>query len=281
MNINHHEDRVKLAAHTLAICESGHYTNSKNETVSIQAELLHCLEHTLHYTPETLDELRVQPDQQQHSQVEVTGETTMEAAARLVTGSNERVLALNFASAKNPGGGFLRGSVAQEESIARSSGLYPSLLKVPAYYSTHRNSRDLLYTDHMIYSPGVPVFRNDNGDLLDRPYLLSVVTSPATNKGAMIQNQQPGIERIEALMLVRAEKVLKIAVKHGYKKLVLGAWGCGVFQNDPALIAAIFHRLLCGEGPYSKAFSHIVFAVYDRTKEQTVITPFREIFSKN
>jgi len=70
---------------------------------------------------------------------------------------------LNFASAKNPGGGFLGGGSAQEESLARSSGLFPCINQMQQMYETNRAYRSCLYTDHMIYSPRVPVFRDDEG----------------------------------------------------------------------------------------------------------------------
>lgn len=279
MNINNRKDRVLLAEETLKICETGEYISHEGKPVSIRKELDQCLENTKHYKPEETEKFIIDNPADYTTRFEVTGETTLQAAERMNAQTAAPLLALNFASAKNPGGGFLGGSMAQEESIARSSGLYPSLLKAPDYYSIHRNSSDLLYTDHMIYSPGVPVFRNDEGKLLGQPYLLSIITSPATNKGALLQNNKPGAERIEELMTARAGKVLKLALQHGYRHLILGAWGCGVFMNDPALIAGIFKKHLSAGGEFENAFEQIVFAVYDRTNDQSVITPFRELFA--
>jgi uncharacterized protein (TIGR02452 family) len=281
MNINNHEDRVQLAAQTLEICKDGNYINTKGEIISINEELNSCLEKTIFYRSEELDKLLTESTSSNYPETkfEVTGETTLEAAARLLgENNNEKIVALNFASAKNAGGGFLRGSVAQEESIARSSALYPSLLKAPDYYSTHRNNPNLLYTDNMIYSPGVPVFRDDDGTLLDQPYLLSVITSPAANKGAIIQNKVSGLDQIEEVMHLRTEKVLALANKHGHRVLILGAWGCGVFGNDPNLIAEIFRFHLCENPRFKNVFERVVFAVYDRTKDKGVITPFREVY---
>ncbi|MCP4113573.1 MAG: TIGR02452 family protein [Desulfobacteraceae bacterium] len=49
--------------------------------------------------------------------IEVTTESTLEAAHRLIKEYNcNHIACLNFASAKNPGGGFSSGSQAQEES---------------------------------------------------------------------------------------------------------------------------------------------------------------------
>src|SRR5205823_7936071 len=90
---------------------------------------------------------------------EVANETTLAAARRLLT-AGLRPVALNFASATAPGGGFLSGARAQEESLARSSGLYACLVG-NAMYEFHRPRHDPMYTHYAIYSPDVPVFRTD------------------------------------------------------------------------------------------------------------------------
>jgi uncharacterized protein (TIGR02452 family) len=92
------------------------------------------------------------------------------ASARTIAARGTTPLVLNFASAKNPGGGFLNGARAQEESLARSSALYPCLRK-SGMYDHHRASGDCLYTDWMIVSPEVPVYRDDEtGALLGEAF---------------------------------------------------------------------------------------------------------------
>lgn len=144
---------------------------------------------------------------------------------------------LNFASAKNPGGGFLGGSQAPEASLARSSGLYACISPMEGYDAANRSCGTPLYTDHMTYSPGVPVFRDDAGRLLDEPYLVSFITAPAVNAGAVSKNRPAEVPQILPVMRRRAEYTLKVALDNGEKHLVLGAWGCGVFRNDPAGVA--------------------------------------------
>ena len=145
-------------------------------------------------------------------------------------GGETRVLALNFASAKNPGGGFLKGSQAQEESLARASGLYACINPIQTGYEANRRNASCLYTDHMIYSPDVPVFRDDDDLLLDHPYLVSFLTAPAVNAGE-VRLKEPGnvVPDRGGDAVGRMEKVLSLAVVHGHEVLVLGAWGCGVF----------------------------------------------------
>lgn len=85
-------------------------------------------------------------------------------------------------------------------------------------YSMNRNLGSSLYTDDMIYSPLVPVIRDDNDELLDRPFMISIITVPAVNAGAVRQKgKQEEIDLIESTMLTRTEKLLSVAVIHGYK----------------------------------------------------------------
>lgn len=97
--------------------------------------------------------------------VEVTGESSTVAARRLVADHPRAtpVAVLNFASARNPGGGYVRGAKAQEEALCRASALYETLLEAPEYYEVHRAEKSTFYTDRVIHSPGVPVFRDDRG----------------------------------------------------------------------------------------------------------------------
>jgi uncharacterized protein (TIGR02452 family) len=200
----------------------------------------------------------------------------LEAAAALAQ-TGDRVGCLNFASAKNPGGGFLGGAQAQEESLALSSALYPTLMKHFEMYEYNRNRSTYLYSNYMIYSPEVAVFRNDDGELLADPYSLSFVTSPAVNIGAMKNNRLEELVQAEAVMLDRMDKVLALFVHHGIEHLLLGAWGCGVFQNDPADIARYFASFLLEGGKYSRCFRSVTFAVLDRSKEGRNISVFEDI----
>jgi len=176
------------------------------------------------------------------------------------------IVALNFASAKNPGGGFLKGSLAQEESIASSSALYSCLIqpRVSAYYDENRKDRTCLYTHHIIYSSKVPVFRDDNFVLLEQPYCCSFITSPAVNTGHA--SERVGVERVKETIIERIDRVLGVAVENNHSVIVLGAWGCGVFANDTGTVASYFRYYLNASGKYGKAFSRVVFAIPDDPK---------------
>jgi uncharacterized protein (TIGR02452 family) len=145
-------------------------------------------------------------------------------------------------------------------------------------YEVNRRFTSCVYTDHMIYSPDVPVFRDDEDALLDEPYRASFLTAPAVNAG-VVRAKEADAGRVEEAMLARIEMVLALAAERGYESLVPGAWGCGVFANDPDEVAGWFAHHLTGDGVFRGAFRDVVFAVWDRTRDQAVLTPFAERFS--
>jgi uncharacterized protein (TIGR02452 family) len=215
--------------------------------------------------------------QPRRTKFEVRNEGTFTAARRLGEAfGGGTVAALNFASAKNPGGGFLGGSQAQEESLARASALVATLERHMAYYEANRKSPSLLYTDHMIVSSRVPVFRDENDRLLETPWEVTIITSPAPNAGAMAKNEPGKLDQVIPTFRRRIEQILSAAVVFEQSALVLGAWGCGVFGNDPATVAGLFGEFLLRDGPFARAFEHVAFAVLDRSGDP--IGPFMHVF---
>jgi uncharacterized protein (TIGR02452 family) len=277
--------RVAIAYETLDILAAGQYQNQRNEVVDISKDLKYAVENTIHYKPDDFEKVFIARDTRLKNapagtcRIEVTSETTFAAAHRLVvTEGEENVCCLNFASAKNPGGGFLGGAQAQEESLARASGLYETLKQHPKMYQTNRAYKSLLYTEHMIYSPLVPVFRDDNDCLIDNHYLVSIITSPAVNRGALMTNEPQSLPKIETVMLNRIENLLSVAIINNQTSLILGAWGCGVFRNSTEDVAAWFaHHLLKNE-TFKNAFNHIVFAIYDPSEKKKTADAFKQQF---
>lgn len=89
-----------------------------------------------------------------------------------------------------------------------------------------------------------PVFRTDEGQLLDSPYQVDFITSAAPNAGAIRKHERDASKKISDVLKQRASKVLTLGDTKGCDALVLGAWGCGVFHNDPFMVATIFGELL-------------------------------------
>lgn len=203
------------------------------------------------------------------TRVQVVNQTTLVAAQRLHR-AEQRPLALNFANGIHPGGGVLTGARAQEEVLCRSSALHATLVG-DAMYAAHRARPDPDSSDWAILSPRVPVFRTDAGVAVPW-WPLDIITCAAPFAPAI------GAERAAELLRLRIHRVLAIAAAYGYDSLVLGAWGCGAFGNDPFRTAFDFREAL--EGPFSGRFSEVVFAITDWSLERRFLGPFRDTFEE-
>ncbi|MBO6159779.1 MAG: TIGR02452 family protein [Firmicutes bacterium] len=207
------------------------------------------------------------------TRISVTGETTLQAAKRVLsqtgrslpsgfTGRITRHVAiLNFANGVNPGGGVVYGANAQEESICRSSNLYPCLTKPECYDDFYRynDSRGFLYSDRIIYSENVCIFKDEAGRLLDESewMFVDVITCPAPNLNGVGQMDD---RKLSGLYNERIRNILSVAEVHGVHTLILGAFGCGAFLNPPELMAEAFsYQLLSGD--FRNTFKEVVFAI--------------------
>jgi uncharacterized protein (TIGR02452 family) len=260
-----------IAQQTEQIVAAGAYRAPDGREVPLAAAIEAARDGTRMYGPHPVPVPRI-PDTETF--FEVTGESSLEAARRLGAGT----AVLNFASARNPGGGFLNGAQAQEEALCRASALYTCLLGAREFYDHHRAHRDAFYTDRVIHSPGVPVFRDDRGRLLDEPYTVGFLTAAAPNAGVIRRTAPERTAELPHALAVRAERVLETAAAHEYRRLVLGAWGCGVFQNDPAQVAEAFRALLGPGGRFAGAFEHVAFGILDRTQDSPVRAAFVRAF---
>lgn len=251
--MSHNRSRAaEIARDTVAIVAAGRYTTPAGAVVKIGAAVAFARDHTVEYPPGAAVPRVVPAGGETH--VEVTDETTP-AAARRLAAAGHAVAALNFASARHPGGGFLGGARAQEESLCRCSALY-ECLRGCRMYLHHAPMRGGFYTNYAVYSPAVPVFKGDAGELLDAPYPCAFVTAPAVNAGAIGRDERP---RVRGEMADRIEKALAVLAGHGHAAVVLGAWGCGVFKNDPGVIADLFRAAL--RTRFAGVFAAVVFAV--------------------
>lgn len=182
---------------------------------------------------------------------------------------------LNFASSKHAGGGFVTGAMAQEEALCHASNLYPCLCEHESFYAYNREHIDRCqYTDGMIYTKGVVFFCNRRVNV--RPQMADVITCAAPNWSA---SRSKGVTLAEnrATMSRRLEQVLKAAIVHEVKALVLGAFGCGVFQNDANDVAGELFRLLV-EQQYGGYFEKILFAMNSDDARDPNVAAFQRFF---
>ena len=269
--------KVKIAKQTLAACAAGYYTNAAGARVELGAAIDAATNGTELFE---LDAELSSPLAAASTVITVTGESTIEALMRLARGSSmpasrPHLACLNFASARHPGGGFLGGAQAQEESLVRSSALYPCQLTHMNHYERNRIQTSLLYLDLALWSPRVPFLRDDEGGWLATPLLASVITCAAPNAGALERGTSS--EELEAVLTRRARLVLAVARHFEVETLVLGAWGAGVFKNDPVMVARIFRALLAGE--FANVFARVVFAVIGNSEISANHRAFADAFA--
>jgi uncharacterized protein (TIGR02452 family) len=272
MNLMDRDLAAQLGRETVVTLDAGGYHSPSGRWVAVSGALAAARDGTIEYPPDR----RVPAP-------EVRDRTTrfsVENAAVLAVGqrlaARGRVAALNFASAEYPGGGFLAGARAQEESIARSSGLFYCLKDQPMY-AFHRARLDPIYSHYVIYSPDVPVFRHDNGDLLEQPWSLSIITCPAVHGIGIMRYAPHRMPDVPGVMRERTGKVLSVAALHGHRTLILGAWGCGAFGLDPEMMATIFKDALTGS--QRGVFDRVIFAITDWSPERRFIGPFERAFA--
>ena len=178
----------------------------------------------------------------------------------LIAVLGDKMTVLNFASAKHPGGGWLNGSMAQEESLALATTLYLPLSKTakPMYDRNEMNPKLGFYNDLIVYSPDVLVFRDDDGEFIEKAFPIAVISVPAVNAGNVRDNVKKMTARIKTVMESRCTAILKVA-KYDTEILILGAFGCGVFKNNPNDVAWMFKQLL-GK-TFAGVFKKVVFAI--------------------
>lgn len=183
-----------------------------------------------------------------------------------------KIAILNFASYKHPGGSYLDGSSAQEESICHSSTLFPVLESFnDTFYNYNReNKNKALYTNRLLYSPNIVVIDEYTG----KTVLVDVITMAAPNRGAALKN---GVseEEVEACMRERIICTLGVAKEHNVKTLFLGAYGCGVFKNNPDVVSRIFT-----EEMKKYPDMNYVFPIPDETNYKIFSDSFIDLFTR-
>jgi len=251
---------------TLRIISECQYLDPDNDSlVNIESEIASAMQNSTFIPERGYQRPSVLHDFE--TKVLLCNESVLTAIAFCANKGMENPFVLNFASAKNVGGGWRKGAVAQEEAICRCSALDPCLQQfMGEFYEFHRKQKNLMYSHRMIYSPQVPVFRNDFLELT-APILCSFLTSPAVNKSNYMKrqrNKRKAEKEVSDTMRERIRRVLEIAAQNGHKDLILGAWGCGVFGNDYYEIACLFSSLLRRE--FSNTFETVIFAHYQNKK---------------
>ena len=223
----------------------------------------------------------------------LTKHRTFEAAMKIhAVHPDWKIAVLNFASATNPGGGVTKGSKAQEESLCRCSTLYPVLTQDwlwRAYYKKNRDAHDNLHTDDCIYSPNIVICKTDEDSparMKEADWVFVDVIScaapnlrPKPNNAYNADSGKPVVisrEELYRLHVQRAKHIMHVAAGNDADALVLGAFGCGAFMNDPEVVARAYREVLKEYGQY---FKLVEFAVYCKGHETVNYDAFRRVLT--
>lgn len=268
----------RIALETVAIMNCKSFSLN-GTTINLKATIDRCIANTLFYgANETIPLLPPSNYFYPLTDIEVTQESSLAACQRIAgVNGKDHVACLNFASAVEPGGMFRDGTNTQEDSLARASALFASLdsdtgKQMYIYNRQHYGIHRGLYSDTILYSPDVPVFKDDQGNPVS-PYLISFITAAAVDRPFCNGIAE---ETIQQAMYGRARKILSVAANNGVKHLILGAWGCGIFAHDAADIAGLFADLLA-EDDFKERFVSVTFPV----TEPAMLQVFKDHFPES
>ena len=211
-----------------------------------QAEIQECINNTQCFTDEVDN-----PKNNKHLNNTIIIEDT-DTVSSIFNHYNEGIgAALNFASYKNAGGCFLGGSTAQEECLCHASYLYNVLKECDSYYEyNNKHKNNALYTNRALYTASIRFFKNQKSVCCD------IITCAAPNYYTAYKYRRMDKASNSAALRQRIKFVLDIAEYNNVDTLILGAFGCGVFGQDPREVATIFNEEL-----ETHNFNKIIFAI--------------------
>ena len=165
-----------------------------------------------------------------------------------------KVAVLNFASYKNPGGGFIQGSKAQEECLCHESFLYNVLDKFRGsyYWWNNQHKNNALYLNRALYTPDAIFTHNEE------EFKCDVITCAAPNKTTAQKYRNVSDANVANALKSRIKFVLDVAEDNYVDTLILGAYGCGIFGQNPIEVATIFKDFLDTTHKY---FGKVIFAI--------------------
>lgn len=214
--------------------------------------------------------------------ISVVADTTFRCAKSLIE-EGKKTAVLNFANSYNPGGGVKNGAPAQEESLCRCSNLYEALTvpyMIRHYYKWNQKNTGDMGSDRIIYSPNITVFKSDDEipEMLSEWFQVDVISCAAPYYDT--QKRKPvSRENLEKVFMNRIQNILEVAIANEVDYLVLGAFGCGAFNNPPQLVAETFRKLLI-DRQYAAYFEKVVFAIKKTHNVCPNYESFQTVFQK-
>ena len=213
--------------------------------------------------------------------ITVSKDKSFQATMRLSKDNPDKKIAvLNFANSIHPGGGVTRGARAQEESLCRTSTLYPVIMDQisESYYAHHRKLNDKRATDSLIYSENIIICKTDDDIPKRMPkedwVSVDIITmaaphlAGANGYGLVIDDAE-----LFDIHLNRALHMFSVAASKNVDILVLGAFGCGAFHNDPEIVSKAYKTAL---EQFKGAFEKVEFAIFCAEHETNNYLAFKK-----
>lgn len=283
---------VKSVLEVLEIAQTGTYTiNSRTISLPRTPE---ALRRAVYYSPMETQILanyyfNMEKPEKRPMTVSLSPLDSLRAAEvlhRKYPDAGKGILVLNFANPHRPGGGIREIPGTQEEQLCHNTTLLASIGSEGAaeFYTTNKMAKNDAQTDALLFSPHVMVLRNPDGTLREDPFPIAILTVSAPIARRMTPEAR---DRLDAILLGRIRGMLRAAMTEGYRHLVLGAWGCGSFGNDPDTVAALFHQALTESfgpnGDYTAAdfFEEVVFGIPDDSATRFRWHAFANYFQEN
>ena len=278
-NIQKAKERIKKSNNDLAIAQYTKYSVDNSEFFRHLDDKV--LAHCTAYNSKRLPDISIVP------------ETTTQALYRMDTEDKfhqNKYTILDFADFIKPGGMFLDGSMAQEESLCHNSNLF-NILNGGWKFEDHywNNARDLItcykrFSDAGIMIPDVAFSDPDVTD--DVTHFADVIVLAAPDRRRMDKREPAVDELFRDALRDRIRMIFKICYefysnrpsteedKDKKRILILGAFGCGVFCNDPKMVATFM--LDCFEKGYANMFDEVVFAIPAGVNNAAFIKAFKD-----
>lgn len=212
-------------------------------------------------------------DRSKNTKIHVEDMCSVTALFETLSNTNySRIALLNFASYEKPGGRFMEGSTAQEEALCHESFLYNVLRAfIDDFYTpNHATLNNGLYTDNILYTPDIYFSRGENGITCD------VITCAAPNKGVAMRYVKAVSHEYMNVLHSRIDSILYTAYANQVECLILGAFGCGEFQNSPLDVSMTFKELLSEK--YRNVFDEVIFPIPQKPKNKN-FSVFNTVFN--
>lgn len=188
-------------------------------------------------------------------EIEVRNEDTLEMAERFSKEGYGKIMVLNMASSYKPGGGVKSGKTAQEECLFRRSSAFLS----------HTETLYPLEDHIVLFTPRVTVIKNSNYEMLDSSFDVSMISVSAIRKPLL--NNGLYFEDDFKLMQQKIESIFILGIQHQVDCLVLGALGCGVYNNPVTEVSRIFSMMLKRYAGHFKKIGFAILCVRERDYE--------------